>query len=567
MILDRLENLPLGRFQYKLLAVTGLGWLFDAMDTGLIAFVLPVLAREWGLTPAQAGWIGSIGLIGMALGAVLAGTIADRIGRKQVFTITVLLYSISTGLCAVAWNYESLLVFRFLVGFGLGGELPVAATLMSEYAPAKLRGRFIVLLESFWGLGWLAAACIAYLLIPVFGWQAAFLIGALPALYVFLLRLHMPESIRYLLSKGRVDEAKAIIRDIERQLKMPERPFLDQLAPGRVEAERVETPGFASLWAKGMRRRTTMLWLAWFGIVFSYYGIFMWLPSIVYAQGFEIVKTFEYVLIMTLAQLPGYYAAAYLVDVIGRRYTLGLFLLLSGVCSYFFGNAGDVTALLVWGAAMSFFNLGAWGVIYTYTPEQYPTSMRALGSGWAAGFGRIGGMIAAFEANTSLTHNVITNAVSLIEPLTNGEIIKAETKGCLVLTLNDSDQVWIDSAINTLVTPDATMDEGWKKIRRTKTRFELMDRVDSTCEKLVGNINNDTDGRQTIMATAQKVINAMIEEKKLMSGSTVYEDPGNPAEGDSAWFKLAIDDIDSVEKIYLTYQFRFAPERTEKKGE
>ena len=394
MILDRLENLPLGRFQYKLLVVTGLGWLFDAMDTGLIAFVLPVLAREWSLTPAQVGWIGSIGLIGMALGAVLAGTIADRIGRKQVFTITVLLYSISTGLCAVAWNYESLLVFRFLVGFGLGGELPVAATLMSEYAPARLRGRFIVLLESFWGLGWLVAACIAYLLIPVFGWQAAFFIGALPALYVFLLRLHMPESIRYLLAKGRVDEAKAIVRDIERQLRLPERPFLDQLAPHRVQAEQVETPGFSALWAKGMRRRTVMLWLAWFGIVFSYYGIFMWLPSMVFAQGFAIVKTFEYVLIMTVAQLPGYYAAAYLVDVIGRRYTLGLFLLLSGVCSYFFGNAGDVSALLGWGAAMSFFNLGAWGVIYTYTPEQYPTAMRALGSGWAAGFGRIGGMIA-----------------------------------------------------------------------------------------------------------------------------------------------------------------------------
>ena len=404
MILDRLENLPLGRFQYKLLVVTGLGWLFDAMDTGLIAFVLPVLAREWSLTPAQVGWIGSIGLIGMALGAVLAGTIADRIGRKRVFTITVLLYSISTGLCAVAWSYESLLVFRFLVGFGLGGELPVAATLMSEYAPARLRGRFIVLLESFWGLGWLAAACIAYLLIPVFGWQAAFFIGALPALYVFLLRLHMPESIRYLLAKGRVDEAKAIVRDIERQLRMPERPFLDQLAPHRMQAEQVETPGFSALWAKGMRRRTVMLWLAWFGIVFSYYGIFMWLPSMVYAQGFAIVKTFEYVLIMTVAQLPGYYAAAYLVDVIGRRYTLGLFLLLSGVCSYFFGNAGDVTALLGWGAAMSFFNLGAWGVIYTYTPEQYPTAMRALGSGWAAGFGRIGGMIAPMLVGVMLAN-------------------------------------------------------------------------------------------------------------------------------------------------------------------
>lgn len=181
--------------------------------------------------------------------------------------------------------------------------------------------------------------------------------------------------------------------------------------------------------------------------------------------------------------------------------------------------------------------------------------------GWLSA-ARIGGMVAAFESNTSITHNVITNAVKLTEPLTNGEIIKAEGKGCLVLTMNDDDQVWIDSAINTLVTPDATMDEGWKKIRRTKTRFELMDRVDSSCEKLVGNVNNDTDGRQTIMATAQKVINEMVGEKKIMLGSTVYEDQDNPAQGDSAWFKLAIDDIDSAEKIYLTYQFRFAPDTT-----
>ena len=208
MILERLEKLPVGSFHYKLLMVTGLGWLFDSMDTGLIAFVLPVLAKEWGLTTAQMGWIGSIGLIGMALGAIISGTVADKIGRKKVFSITVLLYSLATGACALAWSYESLLVFRFLVGFGLGGELPVAATLMSEYAPSHLRGRFIVLLESFWGVGWLVAACISYLIIPKFGWQIAFVLGTLPALYVFLIRLHMPESIRYLLSKDRIEEAK-----------------------------------------------------------------------------------------------------------------------------------------------------------------------------------------------------------------------------------------------------------------------------------------------------------------------------------------------------------------------
>lgn len=401
MVLERLEALPLGRFHYKLLLVTGLGWLFDSMDTGLIAFILPVLAKEWGLAPGQMGLIGSIGLIGMALGAVVSGTIADRIGRKKVFTITVLLYSIASAFCALSWNYQSLLVFRFLVGFGLGGELPVAATLVSEYAPSRVRGRFIVLLESFWGLGWIAAACIAYFFIPVYGWRMAFLIGALPALYVCLIRMHMPESVRYLLAHGRVGEARQIVVSLERQLHVPVAPFVSEKETVPVVAK----ASFRELWKKPFASRTIMLWLVWFGINFSYYGIFMWLPSLVFQQGFTVVKTFEYVLIMTLAQLPGYYCAAWLVDKIGRKYTLSAFLLFSGVASYFFGHASTAAALMMWGSVMSFFNLGAWGVLYTYTPEQYPTAIRALGSGWAAGFGRFGGMAAPMMVGALLARS------------------------------------------------------------------------------------------------------------------------------------------------------------------
>lgn len=401
MVLERLEALPVGRFHYKLLLVTGLGWLFDSMDTGLIAFILPVLAKEWGLAPGQMGLIGSIGLIGMALGAVISGTVADRIGRKKVFTITVLLYSIASAFCALSWNYQSLLVFRFLVGFGLGGELPVAATLVSEYAPSRVRGRFIVLLESFWGLGWIAAACIAYFFIPVYGWRMAFLIGALPALYVCLIRLHMPESVRYLLTRGRVDEARRIVLSLEKQLHVPSALFTGETEPVPVVAK----ASFRELWKKPFMSRTIMLWLVWFGINFSYYGIFMWLPSLAFQQGFTVVKTFEYVLIMTLAQLPGYYCAAWLVDKIGRKYTLSAFLLFSGVASYFFGHASTAATLMMWGSVMSFFNLGAWGVLYTYTPEQYPTAIRALGSGWAAGFGRFGGMAAPMMVGALLARS------------------------------------------------------------------------------------------------------------------------------------------------------------------
>ena len=408
MLLKRLEALPVGSFHYRLLILTGFGWMFDAMDTGLISFVLPVLAKEWDLTTSQMGMIGSVGLIGMAFGAVIAGSIADKIGRKAVFSLTLLLYSIATGLCALSWNFESLLVFRFFVGFGLGGELPVAATLVSEYAPTKVRGRFIVLLESFWGVGWIVAACIAYWFIPLYGWHWAFIIGAMPALYVFVIRIGMPESVRYLLSKGRTEEAEAIVAQLEERagIKAAHHEIEDKTKV----LEEVK-PSLAAIWSGRFARRTAMLWIAWFGIVFTYYGIFTWLPSLVYNQGFTFIKTFEYVFIMTLAQLPGYFTAAWLVEIIGRKYTLSLFLLMTGVASCFFGQSTTVNAIVTWGCVMSFFNLGAWGVIYTYTPELYPTSIRAFGSGWAAGIGRMGGMLAPAMVGVILERGMKMEAV------------------------------------------------------------------------------------------------------------------------------------------------------------
>jgi putative MFS transporter len=388
-IISRLEKVPSGSFHYKLLVVTGLGWMFDAMDTGIIAFVLPVLAKQWALTATQVGFIGSIGLVGMALGAVLSGFAADRFGRKRVFSATLVMYSVATGLCGLAWNYESLLVFRFLVGFGLGGELPVAATLMTEFSPQVKRGRFIVLLESFWGVGWLAAALISYFIIPEFGWPSAFFIGALPAFYVFYIRLRVPESVRYLINKGHLEEAHRIVSDIERQAGME--PGKEAIAPLE---KRDEKFSFADLWSPAFAKRTLLLWIIWFGIVYSYYGIFTWLPSLMVGKGYTVVRTFEYVLIMTLAQLPGYFSAAYLVEALGRKITLTLYLALSAVCAYFFGQGGDPVTVLLWGSFMSFFNLGAWGVVYTYTPELYPTRIRAYGSGWAAAVGRFGGIFA-----------------------------------------------------------------------------------------------------------------------------------------------------------------------------
>ena len=150
MIINELNTMKPNRFHYKLLLIAGIGWAFDAMDTGIISFIMPLLTKEWHLTGTEIGMLGSVGLLGMAIGAVLAGALADHIGRKKIITWTMLLYGIATALSAMAPNYEFLLVCRLLVGLGLGGELPVVATLITEYSPQDSRGRFIVMLESFW---------------------------------------------------------------------------------------------------------------------------------------------------------------------------------------------------------------------------------------------------------------------------------------------------------------------------------------------------------------------------------------------------------------------------------
>lgn len=173
---------------------------------------------------------------------------------------------------------------------------------------------------------------------------------------------------------------------------------------------------------------------------------------------------------------------------------------------------------------------------------------------------RIGGMVAAIPANDSLTHKTVAGAVSLTEALTNTNIIAAIKAGCLVISRSKTGGIMIEKAINTLVTVDAEHDAGWKKIRRTKTRFEMMYRIETTLDPFVGAVNNDNDGRAAIIAAGQSVLDAMVGEGKIFSGATFALDENYPPEGDSAWFVISVDDIDSFETGYLTFQFRFSPE-------
>lgn len=394
---DRLDRLPFTKLHKKILWVSGIGWAMDAMDVGLISFVMAALARQWGLTPTSLAWIGSVGFVGMALGASLGGTLADRHGRRLVFAGTLLVYGLATGAAALSWSLGALLVFRFLIGLGLGAELPVASTLVSEFAPARIRGRLVVLLEAFWALGWILAALVGTFVVPLSddGWRWAFVLGALPAAYSAVVRRTVPESVRFLEARGRTAEAEETTRRFERAAGVEPPAGVADAAPDRpAERAAVAAPGMAGLWAAPMRRRTAGLWTAWFGINFAYYGAFIWLPTLLVERGFSLVRSFEFTLYMTLAQLPGYALSAWLIERWGRRPTLAAFLAGSAASAVGFGLAGGPGTILGAGMLLSFFNLGAWGALYAATPEVYPTALRATGAGWAAGFGRIASILA-----------------------------------------------------------------------------------------------------------------------------------------------------------------------------
>ncbi|NGM84083.1 MFS transporter [Paenibacillus sp. 7124] len=355
--------------------------MFDAMDVGMISFVVAALAKEWSLRPGQIGLLTSINSLGMAAGAAAAGILADKYGRKNILLWTLIIFSAATGLSALAAGFALLCVLRFIAGFGLGGELPVASTLVSESVEPKDRGRAVVLLESFWAVGWIAAALIAYFVIPDYGWRLALVIGAVPVLYALYLRRAIEDSPRF-----------AGIR------KAPV-PF---------------TKRFASVWSAEYIRSTVMLWILWFTVVFSYYGIFLWLPSVMVLKGFSLVRSFEYTLIMTLAQLPGYFTAAYFIEKFGRKFVLIVYLFFTAVSAAWFGFASSEGMLIAAGVCLSFFNLGAWGGMYAYTPELYPTAIRSTGVGMAASFGRIGGIIAPLLVGVLVEWSVSIQAIFLL---------------------------------------------------------------------------------------------------------------------------------------------------------
>ncbi|MHB1627339.1 MAG: MFS transporter [Bacilli bacterium] len=393
---NRIDRIPNNSYYKKLLALGGLGYTFDAMDGAVIAFVLAVIIKPWHLTSGQTGILGSSLLIGYFIGAFLAGNLGDRYGRKKVIMWTLVVYSLATLISAFAQNWPEFFWMRVIAGIGTGGESAIIAPYLAELIAAQYRGRYVGALSGFFSFGYVAAAILSYLIIPTssIGWRITVSLTALPIFLVIWWRRALPESPRWLHSKGKSDEANQVLtameNEIERRLgrKLPE--------PEDVSAseEMVHKGRFVDLWGRPFIKSTVMLWILWFCVVFAYYGFFTWISTLLTKEGLTITKSFQFSILIYLAQIPGYFSAAYLNDKVGRKKVIVSYLLGAVIAAFFMSEAHTSVSIVIWGFLMSFFMNGTFAGVYTYTPEQYPTLVRATGMGSASSFGRIGGLLA-----------------------------------------------------------------------------------------------------------------------------------------------------------------------------
>jgi MFS transporter, putative metabolite:H+ symporter len=393
-VIARLERLPISRELAVARIVIGSATFFDAYTVLAIAYAMPVLAREWNLTPGQIGLIISSGYLGQVFGALFFGWLAERIGRLNVLLITVVIFTSMDMACLFAWNGLSMMAFRFLQGIGTGGEVPVASAYMNEFVSAKRRGRFFLLYEVLFLFGLLAAGLIGYFLVPVYGWRAMFIVGLVPAILTIPMRWFMVESPRWLLSVGRVDQASDLVARMENGFQRRgislETPIVSVHPLDKAKSDIREL-------FKGMYfRRTVLLTALWVCSYMIANGLITWLPTL-YRQIFQLPlqTSLAYGFATSALGCAAALFCALYIDKVGRKiwYTLAFFL--AAVPMVLLAVLGAVSAqqVLIFATATYAVIQTVTFSLYLYSAELYPTRLRAVGAGFGSAWLRIASAI------------------------------------------------------------------------------------------------------------------------------------------------------------------------------
>ncbi|MCK9908518.1 MFS transporter [Microbacteriaceae bacterium K1510] len=393
-IVARVERLPVSWWHVKTRIIIGVATFFDAFDALAIASVLPAIVPMWKLTPPQIGLLISSGFLGQLLGALFFGWIAEKYGRMTGMIWSITTFAVMSLVCALAWNYESLLVFRVIQGFGLGGEVPIAAVYISELARTNVRGRFVMLYELIFPVGIVAASVLGLWVVPTLGWHYMFLVGAIPAVLVLFLRRVLPESPRWLANAGRLKEAEIAVAQIERETERATGKPLPAPQPVAKVAEKKAS--LSDLFGPLYLRRTLVVWLIWFTAYLVNYGLSIWMPT-VFRTVFKLPLdvALRYGLITTASGLIGAAIAALIIDHVGRKPLFAACFAGAAAALIVLSQIANptpeqvLTYITISYAFVNAINLG----VYLYTPELYPTRVRALGVGTATAWLRLASMV------------------------------------------------------------------------------------------------------------------------------------------------------------------------------
>lgn len=395
----RLDRLPLSRPHYLLLLIGGLGYTFDGMDGAVVAFLMPTIKTAFALDNSQLGLVASASPFGFLFGAIVAGYLGDRIGRKKVMMYSLVVYAVASLVAALAGNFEIFLVARIITGVGGGAESAIIAPFLSEFVPRHRRGWFIGALAGFFSFGFVAAALIGRFVVPLpEGWRWAQVITFLPIIMVLWWRRSVPESPRFLINSGEVLRAEHIVDSFEQKVRAATRaelPPVDESGSLELEPEKYSMrKALAYLWGPKMWKTTAVTWLIWFVITFSYYGFFSWIPTLLVAKGLTVTKSFDFSLFIYLAQIPGYFSAAWLSERLDRKHTIAIYMVGSAISAFWLSQMTDPAMITMAGVFLSFFLNGTYAGVYAYTPEVFPTWLRATGVGLSSSFGRVGSITA-----------------------------------------------------------------------------------------------------------------------------------------------------------------------------
>lgn len=372
--------------------------MFDAVDGAVIAFILPVVKLQWHLDSAQLGLMAGASAFGGFFGAVLAGWLGDAIGRRAVMMWALAVYCGATLASAFVHGWRPFVDSRIVAGVGNYAESAIVAPFLAEFAGPAFRGRYIGALASFFSFGFLLAAVISYFLVPssAEAWRYTLVITALPIVMLLWWRRSLPESPRWLVSRGRLKEADAAVSRLEREFEVRSGASLPDVPAVSEEAKQRQLPrraGIRMLFTSPLLGVSCMALILWFAIGFAYYAFFTWIPTLLVERGMGITGSFTYALAIYAAQIPGYLSAAALNDLLGRRAVITLYMLLGALAALALASAASNASALLASCGLSFFMNGSYAGIYAYTPELFPTEIRATAQGIASSLSRIGAFI------------------------------------------------------------------------------------------------------------------------------------------------------------------------------